>query len=66
MTRIGAAWLKNNEETGKYTTQIRFDKALLPLTITSDKMMILKTNEGKTEDKQPDYFVDLFIPEKKN
>lgn len=66
MTRIGAGWIKHNEETGKFTTQIRFDEALMPLTITPDKLMILKTNENKTEDKHPDYLVDLFIPKKKN
>ncbi len=65
MAQIGAAWLKHNEETGKFTIQPKFDEALLPLTITSEKRLILKPNEHKTKETQPDYYIDMYIPKQK-
>lgn len=64
MTTIGAAWLKQKEN-GEYYQSVNFDKAILPLTITENKRLILKPNKNKTNnEKAPDYYVDIFIPDK--
>lgn len=64
MTTIGAAWIAENRD-GDYNTTIKFDKGILPLTITEDKMLILKPNKNKSNnEKAPDYYVDIFVPDK--
>lgn len=65
MAQVGAAWVKTNEETGKTTIQPKFDEALLPLTITAEKRLILKSNEKKVKPEQPDFFIDMYIPKPK-
>lgn len=64
MANIGAAWMKENDK--GYNINLSIEEALLPLTITKEKMLILKPNIKKSEAKQPDYYVDMFIPKKKN
>ena len=65
MTRIGAGWIKQNKN-DEYYTSFTIDEALLPLTITKDKRLVALSNKNKTEEKQPDYYLDLFIPTEKN
>ena len=64
MTRIGAGWLKIDKNNEHYiSTQI--DEAILPLTITPDKVLIIKPNKNKEDDKHPDYYLELYKPKKK-
>lgn len=64
MTTIGAAWIKNNDN-GDYYYSITFDKAILPLTITKDKRLIMKENKNKqNNEKAPNFYVDIFVPDK--
>lgn len=65
MTRIGAGWLKVDKNKEHYIS-IKIDDALLPLTITTDKVLIMKPNRNKEGDKQPDYYLDLFVPKKED
>lgn len=61
MTRIGAGWLKEDKNKEFYIA-CKIDEEVQPLTLTPDKLLILKPNQKKTEEKQPDYFVDLWKP----
>lgn len=64
MTTIGATWIKNNDK-GDYYYSITFDKAILPLTITEDKRLIMKENKNKqNKEKAPNFYVDIFVPDK--
>lgn len=64
MTTIGAAWIKTYDK-GDYYYSITFDKAILPLTITEDKRLIMKENKNKqNNEKAPNFYVDIFVPDK--
>lgn len=64
MTTIGAAWIKTNDK-GDYYYSITFDKAILPLTITEGKRLIMKENKNKqNNEKAPNFYVDIFVPDK--
>lgn len=65
MIKIGSAWLKKAQESGKEYLSIGLAKELLPLTITAEHFMTLHLNENKTDDKHPDYHVCLSVAEKK-
>lgn len=63
MTIIGAAWLKQREEDKSMYYSISVDKAVLPLTITEDKGLILKENKNKFtsgNDKAPDFYLEMY------
>lgn len=67
MTTIGAAWIKQRENTNDYYYSISIDKAILPLTLTEEKRLILKENKNKgTNEKAPDFYLDLFVPIKQD
>lgn len=63
MTTIGAGWLKEDKNKSMYIS-VKLDDAILPLTITNDKMISIRPNKNKENNKQPDYYVDLFVPKK--
>lgn len=63
MTTIGAAWTKENKN-GEHYISIKLDESILPLTITDNKMITLKVNKSKKDTRQPDFYVDIFIPKK--
>ena len=59
--RIGSAWVKAHEETGKMFISVSLDDAALPLTITEDKFLTLwetPDNEQRAEN-APHYSVNL-------
>lgn len=59
--RIGSAWFKASENTGKMFLSVSLDEAALPLTITEDKFLTLweiPEEERKTEN-APHYTVHL-------
>lgn len=63
MTTIGAGWVTENKD-GDFNTTIKFDKGILPLTITENKRLILKPNKNKSNNvKAPDYYADIFVPD---
>lgn len=67
MTTIGAAWLKQREDNNSMYYSISIDKAVLPLTITEDKGLILKENKNKLpggNDKAPDFWLEMYSREK--
>ena len=58
--RIGSAWVKAHEETGKMFISVSLDDAALPLTITEDKFLTLweiPDNEQRAEN-APHYSVN--------
>lgn len=61
MTRIGAGWLKEDKNKEFYIS-CQIDEEIQPLTLTPDKRLILKPNQNKQEEKQPDYYIDLWKP----
>lgn len=64
MATIGAGWVKSSEKCGHYIS-VNISKEILPLTITSDKMLMLRPyNSENIKENSPDYLVDIFIPEK--
>lgn len=68
MTTIGGAWIKGKEKDGKqtYYYSCSFDEAILPLTLDSNKRLILKENKNKGDnEKAPDMLIDIFIPKEK-
>lgn len=66
MTRIGAGWLKEDKNKDIYTSW-KVDEELLPLTLTSDKILISRPNKNKTNDpKSPDSFLELWKPKSKD
>jgi uncharacterized protein (DUF736 family) len=59
--RIGSAWVKASEETGKIFISISLDDAALPLTIGEDKFLTLweiPESERKA-DNAPNYSVNI-------
>lgn len=59
--RVGSAWFKASENTGKMFLSVSLDEAALPLTITEDKFLTLweiPEEERKTEN-APHYTVHL-------
>nr|DAU01406.1 MAG TPA: Protein of unknown function (DUF736) [Caudoviricetes sp.] len=64
MTRIGAGWLKVDKNEEHYISA-KIDEAILPLNLTSEKILVITPNKNKTEDKHPDYYLELYKPEKK-
>lgn len=62
MTTIGAGWSKADKN-GNFFISTTFDKAILPLTLTSEKKLVIKPNKSKTEDLQPDFYIDIFVPQ---
>lgn len=65
MTTIGAAWIKQREQTGEIYYSASIDKALLPLTITEEKRLSFKPNPNKgNNEKAPDLLIDLYVPDK--
>lgn len=65
MIKIGSAWIRTAQESGKEYLSISYAKELLPLTITAEHFTTLHLNENKTDDKHPDYHVCLSVSEKK-
>lgn len=63
MTTIGAGWLKTDKNEQHFIS-VKIDEAILPLTITKEKMISVKPNKKKESDNQPDYYLDLYIPDK--
>lgn len=64
MTKIGAGWLKEDKNKDLYIS-VKLDDAILPLTITQDKKLMIRPNKNKENgSSQPDYHVDLFVPDK--
>nr|DAH34512.1 MAG TPA: Protein of unknown function (DUF736) [Bacteriophage sp.] len=63
MTTIGAGWTKKDKN-GDFFISTNFDEAILPLTLTFEKKLIIKVNKNKEEDNQPDYYIDIFVPQK--
>ena len=70
MTTIGAAWLKQREtEEGNkdFYYSMSFDEAIMPFTIDKNKRFVMKENKNKKDnEKAPDYYIDAYIPEKKD
>lgn len=65
MTTIGAAWLRQKENSKDFYYSISMDKAILPFTFTEEKRLILKENKNKANnDKAPDFYLDIYIPNK--
>ncbi len=64
MTRIGAGWLKEDKNKEFYIS-CSIDEEVQPLTLTPDKRLLLKPNQKKTEEKQPDYYLELYKPKEK-
>ena len=59
--RIGSAWVKASEESGKVFISVSLDDAALPLTITEDKFLTLweiPESERKA-DNAPNYSVNI-------
>jgi len=59
--RIGSAWFKASEKTGKMFLSVSLDEAALPLTITEDKFLTLWEipEEERKADNAPHYTVHL-------
>lgn len=64
MTRIGAGWLKPDKN-NEFFISVKLDEAILPLTITNGKMLTITPNKTKQEENHPDYYVEIFVPKKK-
>ena len=64
MTRIGAGRLKPDKNNELFIS-VKLDEGILPLTITDDKMLIINPNRTKNDKTQPDYYIDIFVPKKK-
>lgn len=64
MTTIGAGWKKTDRNGNPYIS-FTVDKALLPLTLDSTKLISAYPVKEKQSDKSPDFRLDLFIPENK-
>lgn len=65
MTTIGAGWLKEDKN-GEHYISCKIDEALLPLTLTPDKLLSIRPNKNKTAgSQQPDYYLDLYIPKQR-
>lgn len=61
--RIGSAWVKASEKSGKVFVSVSLDEAALPLTITKDKFLTLweiPENERNNEN-SPHYSVSLNV-----
>lgn len=64
MTTIGAAWLKQKDETKEFYYSLSFDEAIMPFTIDKNKRFVMRENKNKGDnDKAPDYFIDAYIPD---
>ena len=64
MTRIGAGWLKEDKNKELFIS-VKLDNAILPLTITEDKKLMIRPNKNKESGSaQPDYHVEIFVPDK--
>lgn len=63
MTTIGSGWSKADKN-GNFFISTTFDKAILPLTLTSEKKLVIRPNKSKTEDLQPDFYIDIFVSQK--
>lgn len=64
MTRIGAGWLKEDKNKEHYIST-KLDEAILPLTITAEKMLMIRPNKNKENgSQQPDYHIEIFVPDK--
>jgi uncharacterized protein (DUF736 family) len=65
MATIGAAWLKNKDN-GEFYYSCNIDEALLPLTLTKEKRLILVENKNKGDnEKAPDFKIELYVPKEK-
>lgn len=62
MTTIGSGWSKADKN-GNFFISTTFDKAILPLTLTSEKKLVIRPNKSKTEVLQPDFYIDIFVPQ---
>lgn len=63
MARIGAGWVKEDKNKKDYISWSVYEE-LQPLTLTGDKKLISRINNDKTDSKQPDYFLEIFVPQK--
>ena len=63
MTTIGAGWLKQDKNENMFIST-KFDEAILPFTVTAEKMLVIRPNKGKQEPNQPDYYIDIFVPKR--
>lgn len=61
MTTIGAGWKKQDKNGNPYIS-FAVDKALLPLTLDSTKLISAYPVKEKQTDKSPDFRLDIFIP----
>lgn len=59
--RIGSAWFKTSEKSGKMFLSVSLDEAALPLTITEDKFLTLWEipEEERKVDNAPHYSVHI-------
>lgn len=65
MLKIGSAWQKINEETGKYSLSIALNEEVLELYPPLKNFFInLYENKEKSQDNHPDYF--LYISKKES
>lgn len=63
MTTIGAAWIKQREDSNEFYYSFSLDRAILPFTLTEDKRLTLKENKNKnSNEKAPDFYLDVFVP----
>lgn len=69
MTTIGASWRKSREtDDGKkdFYYSMSFDEAIMPFTIDKNKRFVMRENKNKGDnEKAPDYFIEAYIPDKK-
>ena len=59
--RIGSAWFKTSEKSGKMFLSVSLDEAALPLTITEDKFLTLweMPEEERKVENAPHYSVHI-------
>lgn len=63
MTRCGAGWKKKDKNDNPYIS-FSIDKPLLPFTIDEKKMIAAYPVKDKKTENSPDFWLDVFIPEK--
>lgn len=64
MTTIGAAWLKQKEDTKEHYYSLSFDEAIMPFQIDKTKRFVMKENKNKQgNDKAPNFYIEAYIPD---
>lgn len=62
MTVIGAGW-KKSDKNGKPYISLSIDKELLPITIDETKRLSIFPIADKTNEKAPDFRLNMFVSE---